>query len=124
MRVVPYVLAALAVLPVAILMGCGSADRSPFRPADRLIAGVAAANRVGHCAPPDTFPHDRDPAALRDSITNPRSLFYRSYVPADFTVNWTASDDGRIREFRFRLFGTSNPDFPDVPDFVSRILSN
>ena len=102
-----------------VLLGCGSANRDPVRPASATRATADIAGPVPDCVPPDTIP---DPNAPHVEITNPRSVLLVSFVPPDFTVNWQGSDaDGRVREYRFRLFSESNPDFPDIYDFVEAV---
>jgi len=111
--------ALLPALGVVLLSGCESTPRDPTRPPATIAVSPAKATA---CIQPDsTF----DPDAPTVTITDPHNINVPSYVPPDFTVHWAGNDaDGHIREYRFRLFTSSNPDFPDIPDFIAEILSN
>jgi hypothetical protein len=41
------------------------------------------------------------------------------------TIRWAGEDpEGHLREFRYRVFGRTNPDFPDVEDFIAFLSEN
>ena len=55
---------------------------------------------------------------------DPNSVF-TPIVPTAFTIQWHGTDlDGRITQYKLRVFGRKNPDFPEVPDFVALVRAN
>jgi hypothetical protein len=108
------------------LLGCGSTARDPIRPIERPSSTASVASVQANaldCVAPGPDPDPNAPVAL---IVNPRqSPVFGLSVPSRFTVTWSGSDpDGRVREYRFRLFPTHNPDFPNNDDFVAYVLRN
>lgn len=76
----------------------GAAIQRPDAP------GVAAAN-----LPPAATILDPVPTALLTPV-----------LASPVTIGWSGQDtDGHLREYRYRVFESRNPDFPAVYDFVS-----
>lgn len=59
-------------------------------------------------------------------IENPRpNAFFTPIVTTSPTITWRGTDpDGHIVRYKYRLFTASNPDFPDIPDFISLVMQN
>ena len=77
------------------------------------MAGAVSA-KVSDNVPPITTILSPTPSSFLTSILRP-----------PVTIQWSGNDsDGRIREYRYRLFVGTNPDFPYVPDFPVFLASN
>ena len=54
------------------------------------------------------------PSSFSTAITNPNP-----------TIRWEGIDlDGHIVRFKYRLFQSHNPDFPQIPDFIAFVMSS
>ncbi|HET9233155.1 MAG TPA: hypothetical protein VFP10_03350, partial [Candidatus Eisenbacteria bacterium] len=60
------------------------------------------------------------------TIDNPQpNPVFTVIVPPTIEVRWHGQDlDGRIVKYKFQVFGQKNPDFPNILDFVSLVMSN
>jgi hypothetical protein len=90
---------------LALLLGCGRQSSRSVAPLEGLEDGAAPLRVNG--PPAATI---LDPA--------PSAVFFPT-VEAPLTITWTGQDpDGHVREYRYRLFEESNPDFTGQTDFV------
>lgn len=119
----PVAAVLIVTLSAAGMLGCGSSSRDPIRPIEHPASTASVQANAVDCVAPDSVP---DPNAPVAQIVYPRnSPVFGVNVPSDFTVTWSGSDpDGRVREYRFRLFASTNPDFPEIIDFVNHVLIN
>src|SRR5262245_2644045 len=60
------------------------------------------------------------------TITSPQpNQIFTPVVPSTFTIHWSGvAGDGKIVEYKYRLFSQSNPDFPGLPNFIDYVMGN
>jgi hypothetical protein len=59
-------------------------------------------------------------------IENPHpNSFLTAFTTPNPTIRWQGEDaDGHIVRFKYRLFQSHNPDFPQISDFIDFVMSN
>jgi len=113
----PRFASTLALLTAVLLAGCG-------RQMSRPVSPESSATRIA--SPPGAVPSAAENALPEATILTPvPSPVFSTFEPAPIRFEWTGADpDGHLREYRYRVFGRRNPDFPGIPDFVAWLESN
>jgi len=89
------------------------------------VFAVRAVDDQGAVSSAATAAFFGDNAAPTVTLLDPAPSLERQTLPPTFQVRWAGEDpDGRVVEYRYRLFGTTNPDFPEIEDFVAFVLEN
>jgi hypothetical protein len=96
-------------------MGCGEHLRS--------VAPDTAGQRVD-------LVRDASPSLVQNALPQATILsptpdpIFTHFEPMPVRFEWTGQDpDGHLREYRYQVFGTRNPDFPEVRDFIAFMIS-
>ncbi|HET9233156.1 MAG TPA: hypothetical protein VFP10_03355 [Candidatus Eisenbacteria bacterium] len=94
--------------------------------APRIFTVRAVDDRGAESVPVSLAVFDSTELAPTVTIDDPDpSSVFTPVVPPSFEIRWHGDDlDGRIKQYKFRLFGRKNPDFPLIPDFVALVTAN
>src|SRR5262245_46071479 len=105
-----------ALFTVVLAAGCS-------RQLSQSLAPESSVRSIGLVRAP--APNAAENQLPQATIVSPTpSSFAPSIVTAPLHIEWTGTDgDGHLREYRFRVFGRHNPDFPQVVDFVAFLTS-
>ncbi|HET9234202.1 MAG TPA: hypothetical protein VFP10_08700 [Candidatus Eisenbacteria bacterium] len=112
----PRLASSLFILTVVLLLGCG-------RQVSRTVAPASSSLTLGERSALPNASGNQLPVAT--IVTPTPSTVFSAFEPAPIRFEWTGEDpDGHLREYRFRVFGRKNPDFPFIADFVAHLESN
>ena len=111
---------AIFLLLLLLLAGCGRELSRSLAPEPQ---GRTSAATLGAGAPGSESKTNLAPSAT--ILDPPLGGQFETTLSLPVTIEWTGQDpDGHLREYRYRLFGRINPDFPSVENFLSFMVLN
>jgi hypothetical protein len=105
---------------VLMLAGCGRELSRSLAPDTESQAGTV--DKVGAVI---DLASANNAAPIATILSPSPSSVYTQVLQPPVTIEWAGQDsDGHIREYRYRLFQRTNPDFPSQPDFLAFLDSH
>ena len=105
----------------------GAAMSATARPRDAFhVFAVRAVDDQGLRSATATLALFEDNIAPTVLIENPApDASFMAITTINPTITWRGTDeDGHIVRYKYRLFQATNPDFPEIADFISLVRSN
>lgn len=114
----------ILVLLLVVLAGCSGGLTRSLAPEPDAPAGTTARDGPGfHAVTAPEVSASKNLPPLATILDPDPDWVFQPYLDIPVTIRWTGEDpDGHVREYRYRLFGPHNPDFPGITNFLSFIF--
>ena len=117
---------ALVQFPRVAAIGRASQPESEAKVGARIFAVRAVDDRGEASAPAVIAVDDSNQVEPIVIIVAPQpNPVFTPLAPPSLDIQWHGEDlDGRIVQYKYRLFTRNNPDFPGIPDFIAFVMND